>query len=194
MRTCVSGRERRPIEQSRATTGEQSRERPSRPLLAQKLARTSLPHQRPPCPNQVAAHHTRLHCPFWQHMQGAEAPRWAYRAQTDRVCRDFVIFWSSSPREERFALASPAPIFSRTSPPLHPLSAHDGAQDPFDGACPGRSGSGPAALSARILFARHHHPHLALLDGTAIPILTGRIGPRGMHSIPKIGGPSNRKL
>ena len=128
MYACVRRRARRPNEQSRAKTGERSRERPSRPLLAQKLARTSLARHQPQNLNEVTAHHARLHCPIWQHMQGAEPPRWAARAQADRVCRDFQLFGRSSPREERFALASPSSSPSRTRPPLHPLSALGGAK------------------------------------------------------------------
>jgi hypothetical protein len=165
MYAYVRRRARRPNEQSRAKTGERSRERPSRPLLAQKLARTSLARHQPQNLNEVTAHHARLHCSFLHHMQGAEAPRWAARAQTDRVCRDFVIFGRSSPCEERLALASPSSSFSRTRAPLHPLSALDGAQGPVDRARTDSSGPGPAPCSARILFACHHHPHLALLDG-----------------------------
>jgi hypothetical protein len=170
MYAYVRRRARRPNEQSRATTEERSRERPSRPLLAQKLARRSLARHQPRSLNEVTAHHARLHCSFLQHMEASEALRWAARAQKDRVWRDFPVFGRDSPREERSALASPSSSPSRTRPPLHPLSAHDGAQGPIDGGCTHSSGPGPAPYSARILFPRRHHPHLALLDGTAIGI------------------------
>jgi hypothetical protein len=135
MYAYVWRRARRPNEQSRATTGERSRERPSRPLLAQELARRSLARHQPRSLNEVTAHHARLHCSFWQHMEASEALRWAARAQKDRVWRDFPVFGRDSPREERSTLASPSSSPSRTRPPLHPLSAHDGAQGPIDGGC-----------------------------------------------------------
>jgi hypothetical protein len=122
----------------------------------------------PQRPNAPAARALRLHCPILQHMQASEPLRWADRAQADRVWRDFGIFGRSSPCEERSALASLSSSPSRTRPPLHPLSALDGAQGPVDGGCAGRSAPAPAPYSARILFPRRHHPHLALLDGTAI--------------------------
>ena len=164
MCACVRRRARRPNEQSRATTGERSRERPSRPLLAQELARRSLARHQPRSLNEVTAHHARLHCPILQHMQASEPLRWADRAQTDRVWRDFQVFGGRSPREERFALASPASSPSRTRPPPQPLSALCGAQGPVDGGCAGRSAPAPAPCLVWILFALRHHPHLALLD------------------------------
>ena len=121
-------------------------------------------------------------------MQASELLRWADRAQTDSVWRDFGVFGRSSPCEERSALASPSSSPSRTRPPLHPLSAHDGAQGPIDGGCTHSSGPGPAPYSARILFPRRHHPHLALLDGTAIPEFRNESDRADCILFPRLGG------
>ena len=188
MCACVRRRARRPNEQSRAITGERSRERPSRPLLAQELARRSLARHQPRSLNEVTAHHARLHCPIWQHMQASEPLRWADRAQTDRVRRDFRVFGRSSPCEERSALASPSSSPSRTRPPLHPLSALDGAQGPIDGTCTHRSGPGPAPYSAAIIYRRRHHPHLALLDEKKITIPACRSDRADYILFPRLGG------
>ena len=99
-----------------------------------------------------------------------------------------MILGRSSPREERSALASPSSSPSRTRPPLHPLSALDGAQGPIDGTCTRRSGPGPAPYSAAIIYRRRHHPHLALLDEKKITIPACRSDRADYILFPRLGG------
>ena len=178
MRTCVSGRERRPNKQSRATTGERSRERPSRPLLAQKLARTSLSHRQPLCLNQVTAHHARRRSAVLQHMQGSDGVRYEQSAKTGVAARIFRGFeaglTSPAPRgARRFPLS-----ISRTAAALPFRSALTCAQALSTRGCVGRSGAAPRTYSAHHQGLRHHQPHLVLIRVSEPPPFAMQSGAR----------------
>ena len=146
MYAYVRRRARRPNEQSRAKTGERSRERPSRPLLAQKLARTSLARHQPQNLNEVTAHHARLHCSFLHHMSHPERLRYEQSAKTGAVARKIRTFEAglTSPTT-RGARRFPLSI-SRTAAALPFWSALTCVEAPSSADCTGRSGAAPPRL------------------------------------------------
>eukprot|EP01043_Picozoa_sp_COSAG02_P012957 COSAG02_NODE_510_length_20863_cov_139.455233_19_plen_190_part_00 len=178
MRTCVSGRERRPNEQSRATTGERSRERPSRPLLAQKRARTSLPHPQPLCINQVTAHHARLCGAFLHHMPHPERLRWASRSRRGAAGPQIRGFGTrkgalSARRDaplSRFFSRMRTSLLSRSSPTPQGVHAHGRTPALFAPSSPQKHRHPGLSL--------HHRHHLALRAAELSLNLTGRAGAR----------------
>ena len=190
MRTCVSGRERRPIEQSRATTGEQSRERPSRPLLPQKLARTSLPHPQPLCINQVTAQHARRRGAVLHHMPHPERLRWASRSRRGAAGPQIRGFGTrkgalsarrDAPLSRSFSRMRTS-LLSRSSPTPQGVHAHGRTPALFAPRSPQQHQHPGLSL--------HHRHHLALHAAEFSLILTGRSGTAGLHNIPGVRVPT----
>ena len=190
MRTCVSGRERRPNKQSRTTTGERSRERPSRPLLAQKLARTSLPHHQPLCINQVTAQHARRRGAVLHHMSHPERLRWASRSRRGAAGPQIRGFGTrkgalsarrDAPLSRSFSRIC-ASLLSRSSP--MPQGVHAHGRTPALFAPSSRQQHWHPGLSL------HHRHHLALRAAEFSLNLTGRSGTAGLHNIPGVPVPS----
>ena len=174
MRTCVSGRERRPNEQSRATTGERSRERPSRPLLAQKRARTSLPHPQPLCINQVTAHHARLCGAVLHHMPHPERLRWASRSRRGAAGPQIVRFGT---RKRALSARRDAPLsrsFSRMRTNLLSRSSPTPQGVHTNGRTPALFAPSSPQQHRHPGLSLHHRHHLAPPRGDGWTILTGR--------------------
>jgi len=192
MRTCVSGRERRPNEQSRATTGERSRERPSRPLLAQKLARRSLARHQPRSLNEVTAHHARLHCPFLHHTSHPERLRWASRPRRGADGPQITHFGTrkgalsarrDAPLSRSFSRMRTS-LLSRPSPTPQSVCAHGRAPALFAPSSPQQHQHPGLSL--------HHRHHLAPPRGDGWLILTGRAGPARARDRNATDTPMNR--
>ena len=154
MRTCVSGRERRPIEQSRATTGERSRERPSRPLLAQKLARTSLPRRPPLCLNEPTAHHARRRGAVLHHIPHPARLRWASRSRRGAAGPQIRGFGT---RKGALSARRDAPL-SRSFSRMRTTLLSRSSPTPQDVCANGRT----PALFAPSSPKQHQHPGLSL--------------------------------
>ena len=176
MYACVRRRARRPNEQSRATTGERSRERPSRPLLAQKLARRSLARHQPQNLNEVTAHHARLHCSFLHHMSHPERLRWASRSRRGAAGPQIRGFGT---RKRALSARRDAPLsrsfsrmrtnlLSRSSPTPQGVHAHGCTPALFAPSSPQKHQHPSLSL--------HHRHHLALRAAELSLNPTGRSG------------------